>query len=96
MLIGAPPQDSDAAAAKREQEEGAAEARRGAVEARKGRIDSMRGAADAFRSSAEELESQTNDPGQTPSIREALVSNARNLRARAATIDEQVKKLTGG
>jgi beta-lactamase regulating signal transducer with metallopeptidase domain len=95
-LIGGAPQDDDAAAAKREREEGAAEARRGAEEARKGKIDGMRGAADGFRSSAEELEGEANNPGQTPSTREALLSNARNFRARAATIDEQVKKLTGG
>ena len=84
-LIGGGPED-----------DGAAEARRGAEAARKGRIEGMRGAADGFRSSAEELEREANDPGQEPGTREALLSNARNLRARAATIDEQVKKLTGG
>ena len=80
----------------RPEDEGAAEARRGAEEARKGKIDGMRGAADGFRSSAEELEREAQDPGRSPDTRRALLSNARNLRARAATLDEQVKTLTGG
>lgn len=80
----------------RPEDEGAAEARRGAEEARKGKIDGMRGAADGFRSSAEELEREANDPGQSPDTHRALLSNARNLRARASTLDEQVKTLTGG
>jgi len=78
------------------EDEGAAEARRGAEEARKGKIDGMRGAADGFRSSAEELERGAKDPGLLAGTREKLLSNARNLRARASAIDDQVKTLTGG
>jgi beta-lactamase regulating signal transducer with metallopeptidase domain len=94
--IDGSPQDATAAAVKREQEEGAAAAKRGAEEQRRGLGEGMRGTAVGFRARAEELERTANLPGQSSAVRASNLAIAKGFRASADDLDNKADKLTGG
>lgn len=93
--IDGSPQNAEAAAVKRQKEEGAAAARRGREEQRSGLGESMRGTAVGFRARAEELERIADLPGQSSAVRASNLAIAKGFRASADDLDDKADKLSG-
>jgi beta-lactamase regulating signal transducer with metallopeptidase domain len=98
-LVGEASEDSPDAEALRSQVEGrrsAEEGARSAAEGRKGTInDLLRNAAD-LRANADNLDAIANQPGQLAAVRDGHHKGARGMRASAAGLEAEARRLTGG